>query len=68
MIPADDPGATFPAQAILFARVISVFELTGDDLREKGNFFSLMFLIVAIANAVAYAFGAWATNTISQVS
>ena len=34
----------------------------------QGNFYSLMFLIVALGNLVAYAIAGWAANVLSQVS
>ncbi|RMZ82397.1 hypothetical protein DV737_g2060, partial [Chaetothyriales sp. CBS 132003] len=59
-------GGTFPAQAILFSRLINVFTLQGQEARDKANFYSLMFFIVALANLFAYFAIGWACNEISQ--
>ncbi len=36
-------GAVFPAQAVLFSRVVTVFQLPDSRLQSSGNFWSLMF-------------------------
>ena len=41
-------GAVFPVQAFLFSRLITVFGLPRDQLQHAGNFWSLMFFILAI--------------------
>lgn len=48
-------GAVFPALAVLFSRVVTVFQLPEAQLQERGNFWALMFFILAIATLVAYA-------------
>lgn len=35
---------------------------------DKGNFFALMFFVIALANLVLYAFAGWYANVIGQVS
>lgn len=35
---------------------------------DKGNFYSLMFFVVALGNVVVYAIGGWVANLIGQVS
>lgn len=56
-------GATYPALAVLFAKTMEAFEAI--DVA-KGNFFALMFFIVAIGNFIAYAIAGWYANVIAQ--
>ncbi|KPM36679.1 Multidrug resistance protein 1 [Neonectria ditissima] len=56
-------GITYPSLAILFSRTMEAFSAV--DV-EKGNFYSLMFFVVALGNAVIYAAGGWVANVISQ--
>jgi hypothetical protein len=44
----------FPVQAILYAKVVNTFQLTGPALVSRGNFWALMWFILAIVNAIAY--------------
>ncbi len=60
-------GATYPALAILFSRIMDVFTLPPDSMVERGDFYSLMFFIVAIGNLVAYALLGYFCNIIAQV-
>lgn len=59
-------GATYPAQAILFARIATTFEITGAEAIERGDFYSLMFFIVAIGNLIAYSLIGWFSNIVIQ--
>ncbi|KAB8343082.1 hypothetical protein FH972_022676 [Carpinus fangiana] len=59
-------GATYPAQALLFSELLNVFNLQGSELRDKADFFSLMFFIVALANLLIYFCLGWTANVISQ--
>ncbi|KAF2127626.1 multidrug resistance protein-like protein 1 [Dothidotthia symphoricarpi CBS 119687] len=59
-------GATFPAQAILFARIVEAFTLPPDQGVDQGDFYSLMFFIVAIGNLIVYAVVGWASNIVAQ--
>lgn len=59
-------GGLYPAQAILFSRVINVFQLTGQEARNKADFYSLLFFILALANLVAYFIVGWTCNVSSQ--
>lgn len=61
-------GLTFPALAILFARAMNAFQLTGSKLVKEGNFYSLMFLVVAIANLIFYLIMGWLCNYVCQAS
>jgi ATP-binding cassette subfamily B (MDR/TAP) protein 1 len=60
-------GATFPAQAILFSRIVQAFQLDPEPGVKQGDFYSLMFFIVAIGNLVVYAAVGWASNIVAQV-
>lgn len=59
-------GLTFPSQAILFARIVNAFQVPPDEGRRQGDFYSLMFFIVAIGNLLAYAAIGWASNIVAQ--
>lgn len=48
-------GGAFPAQAILFSRVVTVFQLSRDKIQSRANFWSLMFFILALGVQVSYA-------------
>lgn len=62
-------GGTYPAQAVLFSRTFGVFELhNADKIRSRGDFWALMFFVVALANLVIYFVVGWVTAIISQVS
>jgi len=61
-------GASFPGQAIVFAKVARAFELPKDEARSEGDFWSLMFFVIALGNLVAYAAIGWGSNTVIQVS
>ena len=58
-------GGTFPAQALLFSRLINVFTLAGQEARDQADFYALMFFIVALANWFAYFGIGWTCNTVS---
>lgn len=60
-------GATFPAQAILFSRVVRAFELRPERAISQGDFWSLMFFIVALGNLAVYAAIGWTSNIVAQV-
>ncbi|CCX10116.1 Similar to Multidrug resistance protein 1A; acc. no. P21447 [Pyronema omphalodes CBS 100304] len=48
-------GAVFPVQAVLFSKIVTVFQFTGAKLQERGNFWALMFVMLALATLIAYA-------------
>jgi len=48
-------GGVFPASAILFSRLVTVFKYDGEELERRGNFFALMFFILALGTLFAYA-------------
>ncbi|KAF4999995.1 hypothetical protein FGRMN_2076 [Fusarium graminum] len=58
--------AAFPGQAILLAHVVDVFTLTGDKMRERGNFYAAMFIVLAGGLLISYFALGYATNTIAQ--
>ncbi|KAF9729172.1 hypothetical protein PMIN06_000077 [Paraphaeosphaeria minitans] len=59
-------GATYPAQAVLFARIATTFEVPGAEAVKRGDFYSLMFFIVAIGNLIAYSLIGWFSNVVVQ--
>ncbi|RBR13147.1 uncharacterized protein FIESC28_08333 [Fusarium coffeatum] len=58
--------AAFPGQAILLAHVVDVFTLTGDEMRDRGDFYASMFIVLAAGLLVSYFVLGYATNTIAQ--
>ncbi|KNG46830.1 multidrug resistance protein 1 [Stemphylium lycopersici] len=60
-------GATYPAQAILFSRVVEAFQLPPERAVDQGDFYSLMFFIVALGNLAVYAAVGWTSNIVAQV-
>ena len=60
-------GALFPGQAILLANVMEVFTLTGSAMRDRGDFYSSMFIVLAAGCLIAYFIMGYATNAIAQV-
>jgi len=59
-------GAFFPAQALLLSNLLNVFTYEEPRRTERGNFFSLMFFVVALGNLVVYGILGWACNTVVQ--
>ncbi|KAL9125363.1 MAG: hypothetical protein Q9217_005420 [Psora testacea] len=59
-------GGTYPAQAILFSRLINVYTLEGSEAKQQANFYALMFFVLALANLFGYFCIGWACNTIGQ--
>ncbi|MBE3042207.1 ATP-binding cassette domain-containing protein, partial [Candidatus Bathyarchaeota archaeon] len=60
-------GALFPGQAILLANVMDVFTLTGEEMADRGDFFSSMFIVLAAGCLVVYFVMGYSTNTVAQV-
>ncbi|PYH40412.1 ABC transporter ATP-binding protein [Aspergillus saccharolyticus JOP 1030-1] len=58
-------GAAYPIQSWLFARIIQVFNYSGDKLSHAANFWGLMFLVLAIGNALCYATVGYSANRFS---
>lgn len=59
-------GLLYPAQAVLFSKLISVFTLPENEGQSRANLFSLMFLVLALSNLVASFMLGWACNIIGQ--
>lgn len=49
------------------SRFIEVFKFTGAKMQEKGNFFALMFLVLALGCFIIYFVVGWSSNVIAQV-
>ncbi|KAL5321036.1 hypothetical protein ACEPPN_011846 [Leptodophora sp. 'Broadleaf-Isolate-01'] len=58
-------GAAFPIQSFLFAKILSVFSLYGDELAAETSWWCLMFTALAIFVALSYFILGWSANTIS---
>lgn len=48
-------GACIPMQAYLFSKLVTVFQLQGQQRTNRGNFWALMFFMLALANLISYA-------------
>lgn len=59
--------AMFPLQAYIFGQLIGIFTLTGSELVRRGNFWALMFFVLALAVFLAYFIVAWVGHVISCV-
>lgn len=59
-------GATYPGQALVLSELMNVFQYTGNKLTDEGDFYSLMFFVIAIGNLVAYFALGWVSNIVSQ--
>nr|OQO27378.1 hypothetical protein B0A51_05270 [Rachicladosporium sp. CCFEE 5018] len=60
-------GGTYPAQAIVFSRLVGVFSLKGQAATDQAAFWALMFFVLALANLFGYFGIGWACNSIGQV-
>ncbi|TIA38173.1 multidrug resistance protein, partial [Aureobasidium pullulans] len=59
-------GCTMATQAILFGRTLQVFQTTSSDTVSQGDFWALMFFVVALASLFLYFVLAMVCNIISQ--
>ncbi|KAI9155720.1 ABC multidrug transporter atrC [Paramyrothecium foliicola] len=59
-------GAVYPGQALVLAEIMEVFTYSGSELQSRGNFFALIFFVIAIGNLVIYFSLGWFCNVISQ--
>lgn len=57
----------FPGQAILISRMMDVFTLTGEALKDRGNFFASMFIVLAAGCLVIYFILGYAVNVVAVV-
>jgi len=53
---------------VILARLTDVFNYTGPELTQKGDFYSLMFFVFALGTGVVYFILGWFSNVASQVS
>ncbi|CAI7648531.1 unnamed protein product [Penicillium glandicola] len=66
LIGAVGAGSGFSLQSWLFAKLVQVFQFTGQKLVDAANFWALMFFILALAMAVFYSMLGFASNSISM--
>ena len=59
-------GLRYPAQAVIFSRLIRSFTLQGSEAKEQANLLALMFFVLAIVNLLAYFSIGWSSNAIGQ--
>jgi hypothetical protein len=60
--------ASQPIQAYLFATEITLFQFWGDFLPALANFWSLMFVMLAIFVAISYFALGWSSSSLAFVS
>ncbi|KAK3303119.1 P-loop containing nucleoside triphosphate hydrolase protein [Chaetomium strumarium] len=58
-------GASQPIQAYLFATELTLFQFWGDWLQSLANFWSLMFVMLAIFVAISYFALGWSSSTLA---
>ncbi|PBP24032.1 ABC transporter [Diplocarpon rosae] len=58
-------GAAFPLHSYLFAHLLSVFGLTGEELSEETSWWCLMILALAVLVGASYFVLGWSANTVS---
>lgn len=62
-------GGTWPVIAVLFSRMFGTFQLQGNAARSEGNFWALMFFVVAIGNLIVYfSIGVVCNNIVQRVT
>ncbi|KAJ5593123.1 hypothetical protein N7537_010027 [Penicillium hordei] len=66
LIGAVGAGSGFSLQSWLFARLVQVFQFTGQKLVDAANFWALMFFILALAMAIFYFMLGFSSNSISM--
>jgi ATP-binding cassette subfamily B (MDR/TAP) protein 1 len=59
-------GGTYPAQAIIFSRLIHVYSLTGAEAQQQADFYALMFFVLALANLFGKFGIGWCCNLVGQ--
>lgn len=59
--------AAFSLQSYIFAQLIQVFQYTGARLKERGDFWSLMFFVLALGIALCYFTLGYFSNHLSVV-
>ncbi|KAJ5690007.1 hypothetical protein N7462_004399 [Penicillium macrosclerotiorum] len=59
-------GATNPVLAFIFARVLDVFQISDShQMVKKGDFYALMFFVIALVIFIVYGVIGWVTNIIA---
>lgn len=66
LVGAVGAGSGFSLQSWLFARLVQVFQFTGQKLVDAANFWALMFFILALAMATFYFMLGFSSNSISM--
>ncbi|KAJ5372015.1 ABC transporter integral membrane type 1 [Penicillium concentricum] len=66
LIGAVGAGSGFSLQSWLFAKLVQVFQFTGQKLVDAANFWALMFFILALAMATFYFMLGFSSNSISM--
>ena len=59
--------ASYPLQAYVFAKILEVFQYRGKQLIDRGNFWSLMFFVLALCVGFLYLVMGWASHSTSVV-
>ncbi|KAL2279659.1 hypothetical protein FJTKL_13337 [Diaporthe vaccinii] len=59
-------GGLFPGQEVLLGGVMDIFQLPLAEMRRRGKFLALMFLVLGIGCLVVYFSLGWLTNIIAQ--
>lgn len=49
------------------SRFIEVFQFSGSEMQERGNFFALMFFVLGLGSFVVYFVMGWSSNIVAQV-
>ncbi|KMU78210.1 lipid A export ATP-binding/permease protein msbA [Coccidioides immitis RMSCC 3703] len=47
-------GGAFPAQAVLFSKIVTIFQLPEDELADRVSFWALMFFVLALGVLFSY--------------
>jgi ATP-binding cassette subfamily B (MDR/TAP) protein 1 len=58
-------GASFPVQAFIFSRFVTVFQASGAELMRRGDFWALMFFILGISTLISYMVGLFVQGLVS---
>ncbi|KAE8155110.1 ATP-binding cassette multidrug transport protein [Aspergillus avenaceus] len=60
-------GATYPVLAFVFAKVLDVFQVSSsNEMIKRGDFYALMFFVIALVILLVYMILGWVTNVIAQ--
>ncbi|KIX08675.1 uncharacterized protein Z518_03332 [Rhinocladiella mackenziei CBS 650.93] len=59
-------GGVYPAQAVILARTLQVFQIRGPEAVHRGDFWALMSFVLALAVLVLYFTVGWTVNIIIQ--